>query len=307
MNRLAGIIVAVIGLLICVLSIVKVTPGLVGTGIALILLGGLVIGLSFVDKPATEGVEEMSTPGTLAGVFFYPGDTFKNLRFHPRWLVPLLILSALSAAYTNAFIQHLGAERVANYAIDKTLEMSIINEEARKQIEAGRQQAITDTTDPVKRTGQAINGFVATVFWTAFLAGIFFLFALAMGGKMNYWQAFSVAAYSSFAVGVVRLLLSFIFLYIKDPAEIHPLMGQSSLVQDSFNFLVKASEHPVIYVLLGAVSVLALYWIVLSIIGLKNAGEKVSTSIAATATIVVWAVGVVLGVVLALLFPSFLS
>jgi hypothetical protein len=307
MNRLAGIIVAVVGLLICILSMVKVLPGLTFTGVALILLGGLMIGLSFVKGPDPEGVEKMSTPGTLAGVFFSPGDTFKNLRFHPRWFVPLLILSALTAVYTNAFISRLGAERVANYAIDKTLEMSFLGDQARQQIESGRNQAIADTKDPVKRTGQAVNSFVGLVFWTAFIAAVFFLFAIAMGGKMNFWQAFSVAAYVSFAVGIVRYLLSFIFLYIKDPAEIHPILGQGSLVQDSPNILVKSAEHPVLYVLLGAISVLGLYWIILNIIGLKNAGEKVSGSIATTATVVVWLVGVVLGVVMALLFPSFLS
>jgi hypothetical protein len=299
MNRLAGIIVAVVGLIICVLSIVRVLPGLVSTGVALMLLGGLLFGLSFVKRPDTEGVEKVSTPATLGGVYFSPGDTFKNLRFHPRWFVPLLIVSALSATYTNVFLQRLGPERVTNYAIDKTLQMSFLNEEARKQIEAGRAEAIAENKDPIRRTGQAVNGFVASVFWAAFIAVIFLLFAVAMGAKLNYWQAFSI--------GAVRYLLSLLFLFLKDPADIHPLIGQGSLVQDNLNFLVSPADNPVLYVVLSAFSILGLYWIILTVIGLKNAGERVSGSTAWTAALALWITGLVLSAVLAMIFPSFLS
>lgn len=307
MNRLAGIIVAVIGLLIAVLSVLKVIPGLTSTGVFLILLGGLVIGLSFVDKPAAEGEERMSTPATLANIFFSPGAVFQNLRRHPRWLVAVLIMAALSGVYTNLFLYRLTPERVANYAIDKTLEMSILDENARKQVEAGRAEAIEQNKDPIVRAGQAVNGFVSSTLMIAFLSAIFFLFVLAMGGKMNYWQAFSATAYAMFPVAVVRYVLSSILLFIKDPADIHPLIGQSGIVQDNLNFLASPADQPVLYVLLASLSLLGLYWIVMNVIGLKNAGEKVSTSTATTATLVVWFAGVVLGVVMALLFPSFLS
>jgi Yip1 domain len=307
MNRLAGIIVAVIGLIICVLSIVRVLPGLVSTGVSLMLLGALLFGLSFIRRPETEGVEKMSTPATLGGVYFSPGETFKNLRYHPRWLAALLVVSAFAALYSNAFMSRLGPDRVANYAIDKTLEMSILNDDARKQIEAGRAAAIAENKDPIKRAGQAVNSFVGSVFWAAFIAAVFMLFALAMGGTMNFWQAFSVAAYVSFAIGTVRYLLSLIFLYLKDPAEIHPILGQGSLVQDNPNFLVSPAENPVFYVLLSSISILGLYWIILTVIGLKNAGDRVSSSTAWTATMTLWLVGVVLGVLMAMLFPSFMS
>jgi hypothetical protein len=58
---------------------------------------------------------------------------------------------------------------------------------------------------------------------------------------------------------------------------------------------------------LSSLSILGLYWIAMNIIGLKNTGEKISSSIAWTATITVWIAGVLLGVVFAALFPSFLS
>lgn len=307
MNRLAGIIVAVVGLLIAVLSILKIIPGLTSTGIALIFLGALMIGLSFVPKPdGSDGVRK-STAETLTGIFYAPAEIFQNLRRHPRWLVAVLIMSVLSAIFYNAFMYRLTPERVTNYAIDKTLEMPMMNEQARQQVEAGRAQAIADNKNPVNRAGQAVNGFVGQVFLYAFFGAVFFLFALAMGGKMNYWQAFSAAVYAAFPLAVIRFVLNMILLFIKDPVEIHPITGQSSLIQDNLNFLVVPSENPVLYTLLSFFSLLMFYWLWLNATGLKNAGERVSSSIAWTATLSIFLVMVLLGTVAALLFPSFIS
>jgi hypothetical protein len=307
MNRLAGIIVAVVGLLAAVLSIAKVLPGLTGTGVALLCLGGLVIGLSFVEKPETEDEPRMSTPSTLSNIFFAPTDVFRNLRRHPRWLVAVLIMSILGAVFTNLFLYRLTPDRVANYAIDKTLEMSMLNDDARKQIESGRQKAIEDNKNPVIRVGQAVNSFVGGTFLYAFLGGVFLLFALAMGGKINYWQGFSAAIYAMFPVAVIRFVLNTIILFLKDPSDIHPITGQSSLIQDNLGFLVKPSDHPVLFTLLTSISILWFYWIWMNATGLKNAGEKVTPSIAWAATLTIYAVLLLFGVAIATLFPSFFS
>ncbi|HJS52498.1 MAG TPA: hypothetical protein VJ781_11405, partial [Pyrinomonadaceae bacterium] len=163
MNRIAGIVIAGLGLLIAIVSIVKAVPGFSWTmpGVLMIVLGGLMIGLSFIDKPDTEGVERMSTPNTLLNIFFSPGEVFQNLRRHPRWLVAVIIMAGLSSIYTTLFYQRLGPERIANYTIDKTLEMPMVagNEQARKQVEDGRKETIEDAKSPVSQAGRAVTGF----------------------------------------------------------------------------------------------------------------------------------------------------
>ena len=305
MNRLAGIVVAVIGFIIAVLSVLKVIPGLTTTGVIMILLGGLIIGLSFVNKPEAEGAERMSTPETLLNIFVSPAETFQNLRRHPRWLVAVLIMSLLSTIFTNLFLYRLGAERVANFATDKTLEISFLPDDARKQIEAGRAQAIADAKDPVVRAGQAVSSFAGSVYLMAFLGLVFMLIAIAMGAKINYWQAFSATVYAFFPVAVLRFILNTVILFIKDPTDIHPITGQSSLIQDNLSFLVVPAEHPVLYTLLGMFSLLWFYWIWLNATGLKNTGERVGSSAAWTATLSVFFLMILLGTVAALLFPSF--
>ncbi len=308
MLRYSAIGVFVVGVIIIVLGATKVVPNVVGTGVGLVLLGALLFGLSFVPKPAVESpVAAMSPPEQLTKIFYAPVEVFQNLRRHPRWLVAVLVMTVVSAVYTNVFINRVGSERIVNYAIDKTLEMPMLNDEARAQIEKGRADAIEENKSPVSRIGQTLNSFVAQVFWYAFLGLIFLLFALAMGGKINYWQAFSAGVYAGFPVFIVNKLLSLLLLFIKDPTEIHPLMGGNTLVTDSLNFLVAPSANPVLYVFLSAFSLLNLYWIWLVATGLKNTGENITGTIAWSAAIGIWLILLTFGIVMAFLFPSFIS
>ncbi|MGI9036749.1 MAG: YIP1 family protein [Pyrinomonadaceae bacterium] len=251
----------------------------------------------------------MSTPETLGAIFYAPTEVFQNLRRHPRWFVALLISAILSTVYVMAFYYRLTPERITNFTIDKTLQMSMIanKEEAKKKIEEGRPQAIADAKNPIVRVGQGVNSFVGLVFLAAFVGLIFWVFALAMGGQLNYWQAFSTVAYTIFPVNVITYLLSLIILFIKDPDQIHPLIGQNSLVQDNLSFLVSSATNPVIFSLLSALSLLGFYRLWLNAVGLKNAGERVSSTIAWSASITVWVIGIILAVVSAMLFGNFLS
>jgi len=309
MNRLAGIVVAVIGFLVAVLSVTKIVPGITWAGVAMILLGALVIALSFVNKPDPEGVERMPTPATLINSFVSPGEVFANLRRHPRWLVAVLIMSVLAAIFSNLFLYRLGPDRVANFAIDKTLEMPMIqnNDQARQGVEAGRAQAVADAKNPIVRTAQAVSGFTGTVYLLAFLGLVYFLFALAMGGKINYWQAFSAAVYAMFPVAVLRFVLNTIILFVKDPTDIHPITGQSNLIQDNLNFLFTPSEHPVLYSIAGMFGLLWFYWVWLNATGLNKAAERAPSSYGWFATLSVYFLLIALVSVLAMLFPSFIS
>lgn len=182
------------------------------------------------------------------------------------------------------------------------------NEDAKKQVEAGRAQAIVDANSGMLRVTQTFTTFAGFGFVYAILAGIFMLFALAMGGKINFFQALSAAVYAAFPVSVIKFVLNTLVLFLKSPDDIHPILGQQqALVQDSLNFLVKSSENPVLFTLLGATSIIGLYWVWMNATGLKNTGERVSGTIAWSASLGIFFIIIMLGVVMATLFPSFIS
>lgn len=310
MNRINGIIVAVAGLLVTILSAVKILPHMMSTGSFLIFLGLLFVGLSFVPKPEAASDEgKMPLIETLTKIFYAPVEVFQNLRRHPRWLAALLISASLAAVYSNAFFYRLTPERITNYTIDKVLEspMMASNEQARKSINDSRQQSLEDSKHPLARVSQAINSFIGLVFLTAFLALIIWGFAMAMGGQMNYWQAFSATAYAALPVNVLNYLLSLVILFVKDPDEIHPILAQNSLVADNLGALVTPGDNPVLFVVLSSIGLLAFYRLWMLATGVKNAGERVTSTIAWSAVGTVWVLGLLLGVISAFAFGSFFS
>jgi hypothetical protein len=309
MKLIAGVIVAVLGILVAALSLAGVVPGLTQTGILTVILGLLIVGMSFIRSvPAYEdGAEEMSTPSTLVNIFFAPAETFQSLRRRPRWLAAAIIMTLLSVTYSNLFLERLTVERVANYQIDKTLEMGFLNDEARNQIESGRAQAIADAKNPVKRAAGLITSFFGQIAGYALLALLFFLVVLAFGGSIYYWQAFSVAIYAAFPVAVLRFILNTLVLYLKDPVEIHPILGQSTLIQDNLGFLVSPGDNPVLYTILASLSLLAFYWVFLNATGLKNGGDKVSSSTGWSAALIAFGILFLFGLTMAVAFPQFIS
>lgn len=310
MNRIAGIIVAAIGILLVVAGLMKVLPGVTGTGAWGILVGIVLVALSFIEPPNPEDTPRMSTGGTLGGIFFSPGEVFANLRRHPRWLVAVIVMVIASTIFSNLFMERLTPERITNYAIDKTLEMPLVrdNTDAVRQVELGRAQAIADAKNPVTRVATAFSLFGSYIIGIAVLSGLLMLFLLVFGGRANFWQIFSAVTYAWLPVSLIRSLLSTIILFIKDPNTIHPLLGQQGgLISDNLGILVTPSASPALYALLSSIGIITFYWLWLNATGLKEAGEKVSGSSAWTATIILWVLGLLLAAVSGLLFPSFMS
>ena len=182
------------------------------------------------------------------------------------------------------------------------------NEEAKKQIELQRPEAIAMAKNPLTRATGAVGMFSQYTVAIAFLGAVFFLFIMIMGGKINYMQAFAATAYAWFPISIIRSVLSAIVLFIKDPNQIHPILGQQGgLISDNLSFLVTPSQSPVIYTLLGGLSLISFYWLWLNATGLKETGERVTNGSAWMSTVTVWIIGILLGVIMAFMFPSFMS
>ena len=108
-------------------------------------------------------------------------------------------------------------------------------------------------------------------------------------------------------IAVITKLLSLVILFVKAPDDIHPILGQETLVQDNLGILFSPGEHPALFSLGAAIGVLSFYGLWLKARGLANAGQKVSSSAAWGVAITLWVLAVILGMIFATLFASFIS
>jgi hypothetical protein len=301
-----GVVLVVLGIIICVGGIAGFIPAGVGTGLAVAALGVLFFALSFTSLPSVPNPPPpMSTVGTLTGIFFEPTNVFRNLRAHPRWLAAILIMGCLNAAYLGAFYQRLTPERIVDYTFEKLKDSPIKPPEDRMAI--ARQQALDAAKLPLARAGNAVKTIVGAFFLSAFFAGLYLLGVLAFGGRMHFWQAYSVSAYVSFPVIVIQRVISILILYIKSPDDIHPLMGQETLVTDNLGILFKAADHPVMFVAGTFIGILSFYKLWLTATGLREGGYKVSSSAGWGVAITLWVLSLLLGLVAAAVFGGFMS
>jgi hypothetical protein len=301
-----GIVLAIVGFLMLG-SDLPLSARLGGAvpGVSVCFLGLVLFGLSFIPPTAPPEGAPVTTEGErLTGIFFEPSRVFQSLRARPHWLVPVVIMAVLAFAYTTAFTFRLTPERIVSFTLDKVAERGFIP--ADRVAEAKAQQIEQAKSKPRIALG-IFPTFVLAFLGMAFLGALYMLGVLLFGGRLGYWQALSVAVYAFFPAAVINRVLSLVLLYVKDPDDIHPILGQNGLVQDNLGVLVKAADHPVIFTLLSAFGVLSFYHLWLTATGLRNAGERVSVSAAWSVALIIWGLGLLLGAGFSALFGNFLS
>jgi len=297
----------VIGVIVCVAGIIKLIPGGIGTGAAFAFWGILLFAYSFIPLPQAKGDEEppMSRLQKLAGIFYEPTRVFRNLRAHPRWLAAFLTVAIANAAYAAVFVQRLTPERISEFFNEK-IEQSPIKPPPDRMAEA-KENNYQQLKQPIQRAQSAAKSFVGIFVFISFVAALCLLGVLAFGGTINFWQAFAAVAYAYVPVAVIGKLASIIILFIKSPDDIHPILGQETLLQDNLGILFSPAEHPALYVLGSFIGVLSFYGLWLKAKGLTNAGQRVSSSAAWGVAITLWVLALCLGMIFATLFSSFMS
>jgi len=302
----AGIALFVLGIVIIGLNIAGVLTSAISTGAAVCALGIMFFAFSFMRLPAVPDAPlKMSTAATLIGIFFEPTRVFRNLRAHPRWLAAILIVGITNAAYTAAFYRRLGPERIVNFTYDAIAEGPI--KPPPQQLAESRQTELEKESSTTGKIGKAIGNVVKEFFGVAVLAALCLLGVLAFGGRMHYWQAYAVMAYVGVPITIIQKLVSFIVLYLKAPEDIHPLLGQESLVYDNLGLLVSSKENPVIFSFLATLGVIIAYRVWLTATGLREGGYKVSSTAAWGVTITLLVLFMLFRMAAAAIFPSFLG
>lgn len=293
--------------LACLVWPLKVLPGgFLGISAGLAFFGLVATGLSFVRRPEPDADAPPPMPAAerIAGLFYQPAEVFRNLRAHPRWLTALLVITLCNFIYTTAFTRRITPERIGEYTAQKVMESGWVKEANAAKMTA---QQVEAAKDPVRVWGGGVSQFGFGFVIIALLAGLLLLGVMALGGRINFWQALAVAAHAYLPVIVIQKLLSLLLLYLKSPDDIHPMLGAQGLVQDNLGVLFSPAEHPVLFAAASAFGVLSFYGLWLLATGLKNGGERVSKTTAWSIAVGLWLVGLLLAVSSAAAFGNFMS
>jgi hypothetical protein len=238
-------------------------------------------------RPAESDAPTMSTPETLANIFFEPGRTFEALRARPRFLLAALVCIASFMAFYVAYMQRVGYDAV----IDSESEVARkadpnVNEEALAANARIQKGAI------VKQIRMWSPILVLVIVFAAG-AGLYLLGASLMGGSLSYKQALAVWVYSSLPQIVLMTVLNFLLLFLKPPDGAEEIVHgmQRGLVRATPGALVDGSAHPVLATALNSLDLLVFYGLFLAAIGLHKVA-KLKSSSAWTIVLVLWGIKV---------------
>lgn len=212
---------------------------------------------------AANGEAVMSTPETLANIFFEPGRTFAALRERPRFLVAGLVILALTMIVTVLLFQKVDFVEVVRQQMERQGNMT------QQQIE----QALNFYRGPIGAVFKYALPFIATIIYFAAGAALYMLGAMLMGGALRYKQALAVWIYSSLPPSVLGTLIAIVVLFLKSPDDIDLNQSGGGLVTSHLGFFLSSDANPALKALLGSIDLLAFYGLFLAAIGLQKVGR----------------------------------
>ena len=319
MRRMAGVIIFIVGLLVLLGNLLLGVQGVRTLGIFGLVIGAIVFGLSFIPRHTSESdaPAPLSPVDSITRVFYEPEPVFKNLRHHPRWLAGFIVLALFGAAYHVALTERLGVERFAEDEANRRIEGGFIpldkisadDYRQAKIRDAIANKTLIKITSPLWRIGLMFIGVLI-------LSGVYLLCVMAFGGRMNFWQALSVAVYGSLPAAVIAAALSLLLLYIQSPTDMIPAEVQRhGLARADLGLLFKETHpivntlvRPVIYTFLSAFGLFQLYAWWVTVNGLKHAGDgQISNGSAWAIALLLWLLGALITTLLAVLAPTLVA
>lgn len=148
----------------------------------------------------------------LVGVLFDPKPAFADVAARPQsWWVPLLLLTVLIVGFTLAFGQRVGWESFMRQQLEQSARTRNLTAEQKEQAIA-MQMRFVPYAAPVQSA--LAFPFIALVVTGAFL----FVFNILVGAELRFKPAWGLTCYALLPQ-VFGILLAFVVLYVKDPAE----------------------------------------------------------------------------------------
>jgi hypothetical protein len=216
----------------------------------------------------------------IVGVLTAPDETFKSIARRPEWLVPLLIIVALSivsVAILGSRLDFAATIRDAMEAQGRPVDMSAM---------------------------KFVVGFTKAVFYVSPVLGLLILVVMAMlllvafrifGGDGEFPQAFSIVLYS-WMPQLIRSVIAIIVLVMR---PVITLADVQDPIRSNLGFLFSMKTQPLLYALFASFDLFTFWTLFLLIIGFARM-SNFSKAKSAAIVLTMW----VLGKMLTLIGPA---
>ena len=241
--------------------------------------------------PRRDEGPQMSTPETLANIFFEPGRTFEALRARPRFLIAALIMVVIFLAWNAAFFSKVDYAEMVRSATENSPQAEQLTPEQ-------REQQIAIQASPVVKWIAMASPVIAIPVFLAIGGALYLLGSMAMGKGISYKQGISVWAYSSLPPLLLVMLANIVMVMIRPPAIEDAAMASRGMVRLNPGVAIDKMAHPVLGTALGSIDLFAIYGLVLAAIGLGKVA-RMSSGAAWTVVLGLYLLGLVFKLALA--------
>jgi hypothetical protein len=255
-----------------------------------------------MDSPETNasvaadaGTAQMSFFQRLSGIYFEPAKTFEDISRKRSWLGIFLLMSlvAIGASYTLQWRMDPADAARKGLAMFEPVLKKFLNAEQMAQAEAqAEKQALQPRTFWRKYSPIVFTPLMIYVMYLL-VAVIFLLAFLVTGAGISFRKSFTAALWGMGPPGIVVTLLSILFMFVKNPADLD--VNPVNNVVSNLGLLVDFNTHPVLNSLLSSVDLFSIWTIVLLSLGFAAVSEKKLTARKAAIPIVgLWILWVLL-------------
>jgi Yip1 domain len=234
----------------------------------------------------------------LIGVYFSPGETFKDIGRAPKIAVPLIILALLTGAVGWIMAERIGATKIATQGIEKAIaDGRMTQEQAAPQLEAMKKN------EGYIKASIPIFAILGTLVIVLAFAGILKLGSMVVGTENTYGQLLGVTTYANLAVGIISSLVFVILLFLKSPDEIDIQNPVDSNLGSVLAMAIGKDGLPKFLMALASwIDVFSIWKIVLLSIGFSAVSRKLTIGTAASVIIGLYVVAALIAAIWASAF-----
>jgi len=250
--------------------------------------------------PEAEAPKPKDFFSRLAGVYFSPQETFREIGLSPKVLIPIIALLVLSALIGLYMSRNLDMETIIAGQLEQAVAQGRMTQE-----QADQQAAVVSKFADYQLI---VGAPLASIVMVLLIAAAFKLISALISVDNQFKNIFAVTLYAMIAVSIVQSALMILVLYIKGPAEVDA-SNVNSLVASNLGAMISGflgdDALPKFFMkLAGYVDIFAIWIIALLAIGYAAVSRKLKTSRAAFWLIAVYAVIAVIGAAISSAFGS---